>query len=196
MLASFVINLRVDGDLALPGVGGEALHGLFFEALRRHDAAFADYLHNLKGDKPFSISGVLTEHPKRDGRIHIAANARVEFRLSLLTDEVIEHTLAAFGVLATSGTTVRFGPASTRIERISFQPGMHRLVRSSSYRALLQHASEAARVTIQFLSPSSFRRAMSRRLCQNPSASLARFSAPGKYFPRSSLIPPSKKPSQ
>jgi hypothetical protein len=52
VLASFVITLRGEQDLTLPGLGGEALHGLFFEALRTHDAAFAEHLHNLEGDTP------------------------------------------------------------------------------------------------------------------------------------------------
>ena len=157
MLASFVISIRIDRDLPLPGLGGEVLHGIFFETLRAYSPAFAEHLHTLKGEKPFSISGVLTDHPKRDGRIHIAANTRAEFRISLLTDEVIEHALAALGALATHGTPLRLGPASARIEEIAFQPGMHPQVHSSSYPALLQHASEEARVTLQFLSPTSFR---------------------------------------
>jgi hypothetical protein len=45
VLASFVISLRIESDVALPGLGGEALHGLFFEVLRGHDASFAEHLH-------------------------------------------------------------------------------------------------------------------------------------------------------
>jgi hypothetical protein len=45
----------------LQGLGGEALHGLLFEALRGHDASFAEDLHR-EVDKPFSLSGVLTAH--------------------------------------------------------------------------------------------------------------------------------------
>lgn len=123
--SSFVISLRVDRELALPGLGGEALHGLFFDTLRASDAALAEYLHALKGEKPFTLTGVLGEYPKREGRIHIPGNARVEFRPGLLTDEVIEQTLAAFGALATSGAVVRFGLAAARVEGITFQPGTH-----------------------------------------------------------------------
>jgi len=156
MLASFVISLRIDGDLTLPGLGAEALHGLFFEVLRGHDAAFAEHLHR-EVDKPFSLSGVLTEHLKRDGRLHIGADGRVEFRLGLLTDDIIEHTLAAFGALAMSGTPVRFGTASAHVEGIAFQPGTHPLVRATTYPALVQKASPDARATLQFVSPTSFR---------------------------------------
>jgi hypothetical protein len=103
VLASFVIALRIESDLAPPGLGGEALYGLLFEVLRGHDASFAEHLHR-EVDKPFSLSGVLTEHPKREGRLHIRSEGRVEFCLGLLTDEIIEHVLAAFGALAMSGT--------------------------------------------------------------------------------------------
>jgi CRISPR-associated endoribonuclease Cas6 len=156
MLASFVITVRIESDLALLGLGGEALHGLFFEVLCGHDAGFAEHLHQAIA-KPFCLSGVLTEHPRREGRLLIPADARLEFRLGLLTDDLIEHTLAAFGRLAMSGAPVRFGNASARIEGIAFQPGTHPLVRSSTYPALLQHASQDSRVTLQFRTPTSFR---------------------------------------
>jgi CRISPR-associated endoribonuclease Cas6 len=112
VLASFVITLRIDRDLALPGLGGEVLHGLFFEALRGHDTRFAEHLHQ-EVDKPFSLSGALTEHPKREGRIHV--------------------------------------------ESIDFQPGPHPLVHSTTYPALMHKASQESRVTLQFVSPTSFR---------------------------------------
>src|SRR5262249_27085762 len=156
MLASFVISLKIDRALALPGLGGEALHGLFFEVLRGHDAGFAEYLHQ-EVDKPFSLSGVLTEHPKREGRIYIGPEGRVEFRLGLLSDEIIEHALAAFGALPTSGAPVRLGNASARVEGLAFQLGTHPLVGSSTYPMLMQKASPDSRVTLQFLSPTSFR---------------------------------------
>jgi CRISPR-associated endoribonuclease Cas6 len=100
---------------------------------------------------------VLTEYPKREGRLHIGADSRVEFRLGLLTDEVIEHTLAAFGARATSHAPVRCGSVSARVEGVAFQPGMHPLVRSSTYPALMQRASQESRATLQFASPTSFR---------------------------------------
>jgi CRISPR-associated endoribonuclease Cas6 len=156
VLASFVISLRVDRALTLPGLGGEALHGLLFEVLRGHDASFAESLHR-EVEKPFSLSGVLTEYPKRDGRLHIGADGRIEFRLGLLTDEIIEHALAAFGALAMRGASVRFGNVSARVEGIAFQPGTHPLVRSNTYPALMQQASQENRVTLQFVSPTSFR---------------------------------------
>jgi CRISPR-associated endoribonuclease Cas6 len=156
VLASFVIALRIDSDLALLSLGGEALHGLLFEVLRGHDASFAEHLHR-EVDKPFSLSGILTDYPKREGRLHIGADGRVGFRLGLLTDEIIEHALAAFGTLAMSGAPVRFGSASARVEGIAFQPGTHPLVRSTTYPALVQRASQESRVTLQFVAPTSFR---------------------------------------
>jgi hypothetical protein len=108
------------------------LHGLFFEGLRGDDTGFAEHLHQ-EVDEPFSLSSVLTEHPKREGRLHIGADGRVEFRLGLLTDEIIERTLAAFGTLTMSGALVRLGSASARVEGIALQPGLHPLVRSTTY---------------------------------------------------------------
>jgi len=156
VLASFVIALRIESDLVLPGLGGEALHGLLFEVLRGHDASYAEHLHGEIA-KPFCLSGMLTKYPRREGRLHIPTDGRIEFRLGLLTDEIIEHVLAAFGALAMSGAPVRIGNASARVEGISFQPGTHPLVRSTTYPALLQQASQENRVTLQFLSPTSFR---------------------------------------
>ncbi len=157
VLASFVIALRFDRDVAVPGLGGEALHGLFFEMLRKHDASFAEHLHDLKGDKPYSISGILTDQSKREGRIHIPADTRVEFRLGLLTDDLIEHTLEGFGSLAKTGAPVRFGSVTARVEGIAFQTGMHPLVRSTTYPGLVQAALDESRIILQFTSPTSFR---------------------------------------
>jgi CRISPR-associated endoribonuclease Cas6 len=156
MLASFVITLKISSDLTLPGLGGEALHGLFFEVLRGYNASFADRLHR-EVDKPFSLSGMLTQHPMREGRLHLRPDSRVEFRLGLLTDEIIEHALAAFGGLAMSGTPVQLGNASARVEGLAFQPGTQLLVRSTTYPALVQQASQESQVTLQFVSPTSFR---------------------------------------
>jgi hypothetical protein len=79
MLASFVNSLRLESETALPGHGDEALHGLFFETLCAHDPSCATTLHKSTGARPFSISGVLHEYPKRQGHMHIPANARMEF---------------------------------------------------------------------------------------------------------------------
>jgi CRISPR-associated endoribonuclease Cas6 len=157
VLASFVIMVRVDHDVTLQGLGGEALHGLYCETLRRHDPAFAVELHNLKGEKPFSLSGILTDLPKHSGRIHLRSRAPLEFRVCLLTDEVIEHSLAAFAAVASSGQPLRLGTAATHIQRLTIHPGTHPLVRSTSYPTLLQKASEEHRITLQFVSPTSFR---------------------------------------
>jgi CRISPR-associated endoribonuclease Cas6 len=168
VLASFVIALSVDRDLILPGLGGEALHGLFFEALRAHDAAFAAHLHDLPGDKPFTLSGVLTNYPKRQGRMHVTANSQLAFRVSGLTDALIEHPLAAFSHLATIDAPLRLGPGMARVDKITFQAGMHPLVQSASYPALLHNASDNARVTLQFSSPTSFRAGDAQEIMPKP----------------------------
>jgi len=157
VLASVLISLQIDRDITLPGLGGEALHGLFFEALRGRTKAFAEQLHAMQGDKPFTLSGLLTPHPKRDGRLEIPAQGTAEFRLGLLTDEVLEHTLAAFTSLATTGTPLRLGSGSTRVQAVAFRPGTHPAVRSATYPALVQAASDETRITLHFLSPTSFR---------------------------------------
>ena len=157
VLASFIIALQTDRDIALPGLGGEALHGLVFEALRGHAKAFAEQLHAAQDDKPFTLSGLLTSHPKRDGRLHIPAQTTTEFRVSLLTDEMIEYTLTAFANLAATETPLRLGSGSARVQAIAFRPGTHPAVLSATYPALVQAASDATRITLHFLSPTSFR---------------------------------------
>jgi CRISPR-associated endoribonuclease Cas6 len=157
MLASFVIALHVDRDLALPGLGGEALHGLFFEALRRYDPAVAAELHAADDDRPFTLSGLLTDLPRRDGRLLIPAGRRLEFRIGLLSDAVIEPVLGAFGSLAQTPTALRLGPAPARIDGLAFHPGSHPLVRATTYPSLLQRAADTPRLALHFLSPTSFR---------------------------------------
>jgi CRISPR-associated endoribonuclease Cas6 len=75
----------------------------------------------------------------------------------LLTDEIIERALIAFSALAMSGAPIHFGSANARVEGIAFQPGTHPLVRSTTYPALVQQASQESRVTLRFLAPTSFR---------------------------------------
>jgi hypothetical protein len=75
MLASFVITLQVDHDVALPGLGGETL--------RAYDPTFAEPLHDVAGARPFSLSGVLGRFAKRQGKVHIPAGAKAEFRRCL-----------------------------------------------------------------------------------------------------------------
>jgi CRISPR-associated endoribonuclease Cas6 len=157
MLASLVIALTVDRDLALPGLGGEALHGLLFEALRRYDPAVAAELHAADDDRPFTLSGILTDLPRRDGRLHIPAERRVEFRVGLLGDAVIEPVLGAFGSLVESRTPLRLGSAQAVVAALLFHPGSHPLVRATTYPALLQRAAETPRLALHFLSPTSFR---------------------------------------
>jgi CRISPR-associated endoribonuclease Cas6 len=168
MLASFVVALRIEEALALPGLGGEALHGFFFEILREYDPAFAEHLHNLDGERPFSLSGVLGHYPKQQGSLHIPPDARVEFRLGLLTDDLIEHTLAAFARLTTSGATLRLGPSAARVEGMAFQAGAHPLVRAATYPALVQAAADSPAVTLRFHSPTSFRSGHDQELLPRP----------------------------
>ncbi len=157
MLASFVITLCPEADVSLPGLGGEALHGLWFEALRRADADFAAQLHDLRGPRPFSLSGVLNAFPRRQGRLAVPAGNSLTFRLGLLDDEVIDCTLTAFLHPEKIGGSLRLGSTPVRLGSVAFQTGSHRLVRSATYPALLQNATDAPRLTLRFLSPTSFR---------------------------------------
>jgi hypothetical protein len=114
VLASFVITLHSESDVQLPGLGGETLHGLLFDALRQSDAAFATYLHDLDGPRPFSLSGVLGTFPRRQGQVTYDCPPELE-----PTVRQALHALADFAFYAGVGYKTTMGLGQTVLRALT-----------------------------------------------------------------------------
>lgn len=69
MVGSIMVGLSAKSEVTLRGLGGEALHGLFFNILRRNSTEIASELHKQEEQKPFTISPLLEGHELKGGTV-------------------------------------------------------------------------------------------------------------------------------
>jgi CRISPR-associated endoribonuclease Cas6 len=158
MLSSFVIELEALDPITLNGYGGEAIHGLFFEIIGSHSPKVADFIHNEnRRSKPFSLSGILEKKVRTKGELFLDSGENASFRISILEEDLIPDTLAAFGKALNLKAKLPLANGRVIIKRINYQEGSSRWVGSSLYPKLFEEAKPAGKIRLRFFSPTSFR---------------------------------------
>ena len=158
MLVSAILRFRALESFSLPGNGGEEAHGLLFSLLREAVPSVSERWHELKGPKPFSLSGVRGEGLRREGgRLHVPEGGEIWLRLSTLTDEGAEALALLSDLLLSGEAEPRLGEG--RLEPLGVDlGGGSELALSSTYSSLLRRARPHKAVSMRFVSPTAFRR--------------------------------------
>lgn len=90
MPLSAVISLEALTDARLDQFTGRGVHGFWFNHWRRVDAAFADSLHAITQDAPFTLSPLLGLRRGGEGA-NIKAGQTAFLRIALLTEELAQR---------------------------------------------------------------------------------------------------------
>ncbi|MCL0053026.1 CRISPR-associated endoribonuclease Cas6 [Dehalococcoidales bacterium] len=155
MIGSILVSLSTKEEVVLKGLGGEALHGLFFEVLKGKSEAIASKLHNLKAEKPFSLSPPLEENELKQGYSFIPQGERITFKVTLLDEELLADAISAFFTAMLEGRILKLSEKSVVVEKVDVREG--KFVSFTSFTKILSEVDLQEKITLEFLTPTSFR---------------------------------------
>lgn len=155
MVGSLVVKLRASDGLRLRGLGGEAIHSLLFNMLRKVAPDFAARLHSLEETKPFCLWTAVEEHSLTDGYLVVAPGRSLSVRISALTEEVLKNFLLVFYAALTAMQPLRLGRKEVAIESVDVRCEGFAAV--TSFRELLEKACSHSKIVLEFTSPTSFK---------------------------------------
>ena len=155
LLGNLVIGLSTKAEIRLKGLGGEALHGFVFNILKRASPELASNLHHLGEPKPFCISPLLEGYELKGGCSYIRASEVVTFKISLLTEELLTAAIAAFFNPMAEGEILSLSRKPVTVNSINMCPTD--IDSFTSFDKLFREAHPETKVTLEFLTPTSFR---------------------------------------
>ncbi|HHW54863.1 MAG: CRISPR-associated endoribonuclease Cas6 [bacterium] len=149
MLQKFRFTLACTEPGTVRGLGGLELHALFFSFLREVEEEAARELHGAK-DKPFALGPLEGAGERRGGSFYLQAGEKYGFTVTSLTGamyRLLEEVAALWPgreVQLGTGALACVDAGTTRAEDLN-------------YRDLVARARPATTVTLEFLTPTSFR---------------------------------------
>ena len=165
---SLILNLLPKSPIPPGYLSGRHLHALFLTLVNSVDAELATYLHDLKTDKPFTLSPLqITSQKKLTDKdyilqcVHrqpIPANTPCWWRISLLDDSLFSK-LTQLWLNINPHQPWHLGPADLYISSILATPqSCQPWANSCSYQQLYERASESDRLlAFSLATPAAFR---------------------------------------
>ena len=148
-LQSLVIQLGAASESTIPTTLGRAIHAQVMQWLSLGDAQIATAVHDSQ-ESPLSLSGLIGYRRKQG----IQLGDDFVVRISLLDTNLIQPLLN--GIESSHNKSIYLGKCPFVIRSIYSLPGTHPLVDSSDY-TILANTSISSDITLQFLSPTSFK---------------------------------------
>jgi CRISPR-associated endoribonuclease Cas6 len=148
-LQSLVIQLGAASESTIPTTLGRAIHAQVMQWLSLGDAQIATAVHDSQ-ESPLSLSGLIGYRRKQG----IQLGDDFVVRISLLDSNLIQPLLQ--GIESSHNKSIYLGKCPFVIRSIYSLPGTHPLVDSSDY-TILANTSVSSDITLQFLSPTSFK---------------------------------------
>ncbi len=149
-LHSWVIELGAADKGKIPATLSRAIHAQVMNWLNLSSPKIADTVHNLQVS-PFSLSGLMGSHRKGGTQ----PGDRFLIRISLLDDTLVQPLLA--GIEQWENQPIILGKFPFVLRQLYTLPGTHRLSGSTSYEVLIQTPVLGNSLTLEFLSPTSFK---------------------------------------
>ncbi len=161
MLSSLVIRLRPTTSATLPAFLGRAVHAWFLDQVRAANPRLAQALHDTAPRRPFTVSSLWcpTRSAKR-GRLQVAPAHPCYLRITSLTPEL---TTCLTQQLTPNwpGSNVQLTGVPFNLEGVAMAQEQHPQAGITSYVNLAQRVQNTRppkHVTLEFLSPTTFRR--------------------------------------
>jgi CRISPR-associated endoribonuclease Cas6 len=149
-LHSLVIQLAAASKKALPRTLGRALHAQVMQWISLGNPYLAEAIHNSQ-DSPLSLSGLLG-HRRQSGT---KPGDDFYFRVALLHGDLLAPLLSGLEQWGTKPLSL--GQCPLIIRSIDSMPGTHPWVGSSDYALLARTPKISDDITLNFLSPTSFK---------------------------------------
>lgn len=161
MLISLVIKLRPTTVATMPVFVGRAAHAWFLDEVRAVDPELAKSLHDTAPRRPFTVSSLwCPTHPAKRGRLKVEPSHPCYLRITSLIPE-LTTCLAQQLTADWAGSTLRLTGVPFNLVGLAIEREQHPQAGMTSYVNLVQRAQSATpprHVTLEFLSPTTFRR--------------------------------------
>ncbi|MEA5521663.1 CRISPR-associated endoribonuclease Cas6 [Limnoraphis robusta Tam1] len=149
-LHSWVIELGAADNGIIPATLSRAIHGQVMNWLQLSSSEIADNIHKMQSS-PFSLSGLIGNRRIKGNQ----AGDRFLIRISLLDDTLVQPLLS--GIEKWGNQPIILGKFPFVFRHLYTLPGTHRLSGSTSYEVLSQTPAFGESLTLDFLSPTSFK---------------------------------------
>ncbi len=149
MLQWFKFTLECIEAGAVRGLGGGEAHGLLFSLLREVDEGAAEMLHKID-EKPFSLSPLEGKGERRGGYFYLREGEKFSFTVASLTKDM--HNLLRKIVALWGQQEVKLGTGVLAARKIVEEiPG------GLTYQNLVAKSQPTHNITLEFITPTSFR---------------------------------------
>jgi len=161
MLLSTVITLQAIQSATPSADLGRAAHAWFLTQVQRADAALAEKLHEPNAIRPFTVSDLRGVERSREGQITLQAGQEAWLRVTSFQPELSRLLLERI-IPALSGS-LSLAEATFTMQGATSDPQQHPWAGQTTYeelaqRHLLGSREPPRRLTLHFVSPTTFRR--------------------------------------
>jgi CRISPR-associated endoribonuclease Cas6 len=155
MIGSLLIRLKFQEKIKIPGNGGENLYSLFLNILNKENKNLAKEIHDLKSEKPITVSPFLKGAKFSNGYSFISPEEHVTFRITYLKEELLEPIIKGFISLSAKREPMELGNGKILIEKVDMQKSPQ--ANFTSFEEILSKAKDDKTIALEFSSPTSFR---------------------------------------
>ena len=131
-------------------MGGEEIHGLLFSLLRKAGEGAAEVLHKT-AEKPFSLSPLVGVGKRRSGYFYLQVGEIYSFTVASLTEEM--HHLLQRMVALWSQQKIKLGTGVLAAQKVEEE-----IPDGLTYQNLVAKARPTYNTSLEFITPTSFRR--------------------------------------
>jgi CRISPR-associated endoribonuclease Cas6 len=133
-LGKVAVGLLVEDEVRLRGLGGEALHGLFLRILKQYSSDLASEMHN----RGYTVT---------------SSGTNLTFDLAFLSEKLLTASVSAFLSVLQDGRVLSLSRQPVVLQNLDLDAGTF-----SSFLKILSNASATYAVTLEFVTPTSFRK--------------------------------------
>jgi CRISPR-associated endoribonuclease Cas6 len=152
-LGKVAVGLLVEDEVRLRGLGGEALHGLFLRILKQYSSDLASEMHNRDEQRPFSLKPPVGDSELRRGYTVTSSGTNLTFDLAFLSEKLLTASVSAFLSVLQDGRVLSLSRQPVVLQNLDLDAGTF-----SSFLKILSNASATYAVTLEFVTPTSFRK--------------------------------------
>ena len=156
MLSSLVVKIRpVEEKVVLPYALGREIRAWFYKLLSFSSSDYSDKIHNMKGQKPFTVSLLEGKRIDKGARMILDSRNLYRIRLTGLTKEIFETIASSLFSFFSLNKTIVFYDKRFFIDSLCISPEENHLSLIENYRDLEKDLS-AKSFTLNFHTPTAF----------------------------------------
>ena len=161
MLTALVLTLKPTANATTPVFLGRAAHAWFLDQMRQVDPQLAQRLHTPDTPKPFTVSPLWSPtSPPHGGSLHLSTGQTCYLRLTSVEANLSRRLLSTF-ISRWANAIIHLSGVPFHVHKVASTAAEHPQATQLPYAALIERAEQSPppdHVTLQFLTPTTFRR--------------------------------------